>query len=188
MVKRSAWSAAVLLAAAMVLTACSSGSKPAAASSSTPAVAAQSSTPAALPTGTVAGSNTGSSFCGDLTAARTYFASLEPTLIKGAESGSYATYKADMGSFLSKALNGLAAVESTMTGAPANVQAALTVVNKAYLSMQTAVASSTSLTSLGLAMEGILGRNENQLKAASNTLTAYAVSQCGSAATAAASP
>ena len=72
----------------------------------------------------------------------------------------------------------LATVESTMHGAPANVQAALATVNAAYVGLVAAVDKATSLQQMEAAFLTLA--QDPKLKPAFETLKAYGQSQCGS--------
>jgi hypothetical protein len=102
---------------------------------------------------------------------------LGSTLGTAIASNDFATTKQTLAAFFATTGQGLAQVETTMTDAPANVQAALTVVNQYFSQLQSVIASSTSMKQLETSMAS--QANNAQIKAAGQTLDAYTKSQCG---------
>jgi hypothetical protein len=178
MIKHPAWLGAALVAAALTLAACGSGASTSAAGSSQTQASTAAPATSASPTATVAGSNTGSDFCTQLKQSAANFAAIGPTFAKTIQAGNFAADKQVMAAFFQKAEVELARIESTMTSAPANVQASLVTVNKFYLQLISTWSHATSMSQLGASMVA-LGKNA-PLKAADDTLRAYEVSQCGS--------
>jgi len=176
---RSVRALLLIVAVALVASACGSASvaktagAAAATATSASATAAASSGSPTLSGGTAA---TGP-FCDQLKASQGTLATQTSQYAKAVESGNFAGIKSTLAAFFHKAEGQLATVESTMSGAPANVQSALTTVNQTYTRMVSAVDSSTSLTQLSAAFIA-LDKNPS-LKPALATLTAYGESQCG---------
>ena len=186
MVKHGSLAVVTLLLAALGLGGCSSGTSTSAGSASShtsvavqPSTGIQSSVASAI--ASQAASISSGDFCTAIGQAHAYFLTIAPTLAKAYATGKFSSIKQELESFWAAAVQGLAKVESTMTSAPANVQAALTTVNKAYAQFQSAVANSTSEAQLAVSM-GAVGNNL-QMRQADQTLTAYGKSQCGSLAT-----
>jgi hypothetical protein len=178
MIRLSARSALALTSVALVLSACGSssagkGSTAAAVSSATTSASASSSASATLSGGT----NATGPFCGQLKTSQTTLAGQTSQYVKAITAGNFPGIKAALSTFFHKAEGELATVESSMSGVPSNVQAALTTVNKTYVAMVSAVDNSTSLPELSAAFIA-LGKNP-ALKPAMATLTAYGESQCG---------
>jgi hypothetical protein len=180
MIKHPTMVGIALIAGALALTACGSGSPTAAAGSAAASTTAQATS--ASPTAPVTGSNTSGNLCTELKQARTNAASITSTFAASVRAGKFSTIKQTLHLFFQSVEAKLAQVEGTMTSAPANVQAALTTINGLYTQLSSAVDHSTSLAGLSAAMIPI-GKN-TQVKAAIDVLAAYAVSQCGSLATA----
>jgi len=180
MIKRAAWCGAALLAGTLALTGCGSSSSPSsnAQASSAPALASVTPTPAAAASSPAVGTNAGSDFCTSLKQAHSDMSQMTANMAKSMAGGSFATREQNLSAFMQAVITELAKVESTMTNAPANVQAALTVVNQWYAQATTVVTQSKSSTQLVLAL-ATLGRNTTGLRAASDTLTAYGKAQCG---------
>jgi hypothetical protein len=180
MIKHPRMLGVALIAAALALTACGSASTPAAAGSG--AAATASRTTSASATAPVTGSNTGGGFCTELKQTQASAASIASKFATSFRAGKFSTIKQTLHLFFQSVEAKLAQVEGTMASAPANVQAALTTINGLYAQLSAAVDNSTNLAQLSAAMVPI-GKN-TQIQAATNTLAAYAVSQCGSQATA----
>ena len=169
MMKHRTIAGIVVVAAAVALSACSSGSN--SASSGSSATTSHSS-------GTNAAPSSGSgSFCGALVNEQASATKLATSFGQSIASGSFATAQQNLKTYFSQLSQDLTKVESTMSTAPANVQAALKVFNTWLQQAQAAISNATSLPELGQAFTS-LGASA-QLKDASSTLSAYTTSQCG---------
>ena len=71
--------------------------------------------------------------------------------------------------------------ESALSGAPANVQAAMKGLFAFVDSYETAISNSTSITQLATSMESLAGTS--QVEADSVTVTNYVTAQCGTTTT-----
>jgi hypothetical protein len=180
MIKHPTMVGIALIAGALALTACGSSSPTAAAGSA----AASTTAPAtsASPTAPVTGSNSNGNFCTEMKQTQTNAASIASTFATSFRAGKFSAIKQTLHLFFQTVEAKLAQVEGTMTSAPANVQAALTTINGLYTQLSSAVDHSTSLAGLSAAIVPI-GKN-TQIRAATNVLAAYALSQCGSLPTA----
>jgi len=180
MIRLSARSALAIASVALVLSACgssSAGKGSTAAAVSTSTTTASASSPASSAPATLAGgTNATGPFCGQLKTSQTTLAGQSSQYVKAITAGNFPGIKAALSAFFHKAEGELATVESSMTGVPSNVQAALTTVNKTYAAMVSAVDNSTSLPELSAAFIA-LGNNP-ALRPAMATLTAYGQSQC----------
>ena len=182
MSRRAARLAVVVVVGSMVLAACSSGGSTTSAASSPASPSGvggvATSPPATATTGP--GANPGSDYCTGLASEKTAMSKLSQTIGTAVASQDFATTKTTLATFFSTTAQALAQVETSMTGAPANVQAALGVVNQFFTHLQSAIASSTSLKQLGLAFED--QANSAQLRAATKVLDDYTKAQCGASA------
>jgi hypothetical protein len=161
----------LVMTGAVSLAACSSGTNSSAAKTGT-----SSSAKSATGTPSQTGSNPGSSFCNGLTNSQSESAQLATTMAQAVQSGNVSTAKQALDSVLTTIAQDLNTVESKMSSVPANVQAAITTVNNFFTQAKTAIANTTSLSQMGMAMAGL---DTQQLKDASATLAGYAASQCG---------
>lgn len=180
MIKYPSLVGAVVVVAALTLSACSSsssGANAAASTSKTAAAATASSTASASPTQSVSGSNSNSTFCNDIKEARVNSTALEQAMLKTFASGKFATEKAGLASFFKVASSHLPKLESDMGSVPANVQAAVQQVNKAYAQIQSIIAAANTQAQLEASMLA-LGKNV-QLQEAVKILAAYQIAQCG---------
>jgi len=180
MITRSVRAALAIAAVALAASACgstSAGKTPAAAAAATTAASASATTVSSGSPTLSGGTAATGPFCDQLKTSQGTLATQTSQYAKAVETGNFAGIKSTLSTFFHKAEGQLATVESTMTGAPANVQAALTTVNQTYTRMVSAVDNSTSLTQLSAAFVA-LDKNPS-LKPAFATLTAYGESQCG---------
>ena len=169
--------ALVVAAVAVVLSACGSAStgKTSGAAASTTSAAASTAASTGSPTLSGGTAATGP-FCAQLKTSQGTLATQSSQYVKAIEAGNFAGIKSALSAFFHKVEGQLATVESTMTGAPANVQSALTTVNETYTKMVSAVDNSTSLPQMSAAFVS-LGKDP-ALKPALATIAAYGKSQC----------
>jgi len=168
--------ALVVAAVAVVLSACGSAStgKTSGAASTTSAAA---STAASTGSPTLSGGTAATGpFCAQLKTSQGTLATQSSQYVKAIEAGNFAGIKSALSAFFHKVEGQLATVESTMTGAPANVQSALTTVNETYTKMVSAVDNSTSLSQMSAAFVSL--DKDPALKPALATIAAYGKSQC----------
>ena len=169
---RRVWLGTIVVSVALVLSACSKSSTPAAStalgSSGAPAPSLQ-------------GVNPGGGFCSELKTENAKSAQFSKTFGTAAASQNITSIKQTLGTYFTQAEGEIARVEATMTSAPANVQAALTTINHYFSQLQSAISSATSMQQLEASMAS-LGKDAASLKGAAETLKAYATSQCGSVA------
>jgi len=169
------WLGAFVVAGALVLAACSSGSSTNAVASSGPALPSAAAT--SPPATTTQGVNPGGDFCTGLKAEKANLDKLSKTLGTAIASKDYATTKQTLQTYFGATMQAIAQVEALMSDAPANVKAALNTVNQYISQFQSAIASSTSLQQLGTSMAAL--GNTSQLKGAGKVLSAYTKAQCG---------
>lgn len=166
----------VVVTCAVLLAGCKSSSSTVAASSAPPASsAAPSSTESAS---SVPGANPGSALCLQIAAEKAKVSQLSTTLGTAFASQDLATVKSTLKTYFAAVAQVMGEVESSMSSAPANVQAALVTVNGFFTQLQSAVDSAKSMQELQTSITGI--GNTKQMAAASKTLAAYTTSQCGS--------
>lgn len=181
---------ALALACVGLVAACgstSSGAKAAAPPASTPATASSTGTSASASTGATASASSSASvvgiaaggpFCTQLKASQAQLQTEATDIGKVMTTGTFATQKAALSTYFHKLAGELSAVESSMSGAPSDVQAALTTINKAYAGLLSAVDNSTSLQGMETAFAAI--GKDSQLESAASTLDAWGTKQCGS--------
>jgi hypothetical protein len=100
-------------------------------------------------------------------------------------SGNYATVKAAMIADINASLKDEGAAESALSGAPANVQAAMKGLFSFVGTYKTLIANSTSITQLATSMESLA--QTSQVEADSLTISNYVTAQCGTTTTTSAS-
>lgn len=132
-------------------------------------------------TGSKTGSNPGATLCGDIASTDNKSSDLGVSLEKAMEGlgtgGSFASVKQAMLAAFTPVLQEEGPAESALSGAPANVQAALKGLFAFESSFKTAVSNASSLTQLEQSLE-TLGTNPT-LKTDSLTLANYVTSVCG---------
>jgi hypothetical protein len=173
MSNRRAWLGTIVVVSALVLAACSKSSTPGATSTG----GAPVSVPASVPGSVAQAVNPGSDFCTELKTENAKAAALGKTFGSALASKDFATTKQTLAAYFGAVSQSLAQVEASMSSAPANVQAALGVVNQFFGKVQSAVASANSMKELETSMTNV--SNTAQLKVAGATLSAYSKSQCG---------
>jgi hypothetical protein len=176
MIKYRAGLAVLVAGSAFALAACgssNSGGSPSSSSSpSSAAAAATTSTPAA-----VTGVNANGPFCTTVKAEQVDIAKLEPTFVAAFETGNFTKIKEIELAFFDHVFADAKQVENSMGSVPANVQAALGVINGFFTQVDDAVKSATSLQDLEAKMI-TLGKDPS-FKAAGEVLAAYGKEQCG---------
>ena len=177
MITFSARIAAALTAVALVTSGCGSSSpSPSPAAAATSASTAGSPSAATSPTN-AGGSATGGAFCNSLSSSQAAIAGQRAQFAKALVAGNFTSVKSALSDYFHKLAVQLAAVESTMTGAPPNVQAAMLTVNKTYARMLAAVDGAGSLAQMSAGFD-TLGKDP-QLKPALATLKTYGEGLCG---------
>jgi hypothetical protein len=131
------------------------------------------------------GINPGSKLCVTLANAESSSSNLgsamEKSIEEGMSSGNYASVKAAMLAQINASVKDEGAAESALSGAPANVQAAMKGLFTFVGSYEKAIANSTSITQLATSMESLAGTS--QVQADALTLTNYVTQQCGTTTT-----
>jgi hypothetical protein len=131
------------------------------------------------------GLNPGSKLCVTLANAESSSgnigSSVEKSIEQGISSGNYATVKAAMIADINAALKDEGAAESALSGAPANVQAAMKGLFSFVGSYKTAIANSTSITQLATSMASLA--QTSQVEADGQTIATYVTAQCGTTTT-----
>jgi hypothetical protein len=131
------------------------------------------------------GLNPGSKLCVELAQADSSSGNLgsaiEKSIEEGMSSGNYASVKAAMLAQINASLKDEGEAESALSGAPANVQAAMKGLFTFVGSYETAISNSTSITQLATSMESLAGTSE--VEADSVTVTNYVTAQCGTTTT-----
>jgi hypothetical protein len=169
--KRRAGLGISMVVAAVSLAACSK-STPTNAASSPPSIAAtESQTPAP-------GVNAGGSFCTTLKAEKAKEQQLGKEFASTATTPDLATIKQNFDRLFAAEAQSMARVEAAMTSAPANVQAAVQVVNQYVSQLKSTIDNATSLQQLGASLSQL--SSTKQFAAAGKVLAAYTTSQCGS--------
>ncbi len=127
------------------------------------------------------GLNPGSKLCVTLANAESSSGNLgsamEKSIEEGLSSGNYASVKAAMLAQINASVKDEGAAESALSGAPANVQAAMKGLFTFVNSYETAISNSTSITQLATSMESLA--QTSQVEADSLTVANYVTSQCG---------
>jgi hypothetical protein len=135
------------------------------------------------------GLNPGSKLCVTLANAESSSSNLgsamEKSIEEGMSSGNYASVKAAMLAQINASVKDEGAAESALSGAPANVQAAMKGLFTFVDSYETAISNSTSITQLATSMESLAGTS--QVQADALTLANYVTAQCGTTTTTSAS-
>jgi hypothetical protein len=127
------------------------------------------------------GLNPGSKLCVTLANAESSSSNLgsamEKSIEEGMSSGNYASVKAAMLAQINASVSDEGEAESALSGAPANVQAAMKGLFTFVNSYKTAIANSTSITQLATSMESLAGTS--QVEADGLTVANYVTQQCG---------
>jgi hypothetical protein len=135
------------------------------------------------------GLNPGSKLCVTLANAESSSGNLgtniEKSIEEGMASGNYASVKAAMLASINASLKDEGAAESALSGAPANVQAAMKGLFTFVGSYETAISNSTSITQLATSMESLAATSK--VEADSLTVANYVTAQCGTTTTTSAS-
>jgi hypothetical protein len=135
------------------------------------------------------GLNPGSKLCVTLAQAESSSGNLgtamEKSIEQGMESGNYASVKAAMLASINASVKDEGEAESALSGAPANVQAAMKDLFTFVGTYKTAVENSTSITQLATSMESLAGTS--QVEADALTVSNYVTAQCGTTTTTTAS-
>lgn len=177
MTRRGARASAMAVVAIFVLAACSksqsAASSPQSSSGAPPGSSPSSGSP-------VQGVNPGGDFCVQLKAERAKDAQLGKEFATALTTPDLASIKQSFDALFAAEAQSMARVEATMSSAPANVQAALQVVNRFFAQLKSTVDSATSLPQLEASMTQFA--NTKQFSAAGKVLAAYAKAQCGSTA------
>jgi hypothetical protein len=162
---------AVVLAASLILGACSKSSPSAASGSvSVPTL------PSVAPPTSEAGSNPTSDFCTALKVEKAKLNALTSNLGTAVDPTDLATTKKNLATYMAAVTQAVVEVESTMSAAPADVQAALQVFNTYLQALPDRIKNATTMAGLADAFQGM---DTPEMKSASKTLSAYAKSQCG---------
>ena len=111
--------------------------------------------------------------------------SIEKSIEQGMASGNYAAVKAAMLADINASLKDEGPAESALSGAPANVQAAMKGLFSFVGSYKTAIANSTSITQLASSIVSLAGTS--QVEADGLTVANYVTAQCGTTTTTSAS-
>lgn len=130
--------------------------------------------------------NTGSSqfrrppvtFCSTLAVEQKQVGGLANAVSRSESSTDMTALKNSLESFVAGSVDTLANVEAEMASAPANVQAAVTVLDQFFTQARTATKSATNLTQLKTAVASLLN---DQVNTASATLTDYSNLLCRTA-------
>jgi hypothetical protein len=136
------------------------------------------------------GLSPGSKLCVTLAQALSSSSNLGSAMGKSIEeglssSGTYASEKAAMLAQINASLKDEGAAESALSGAPANVQAAMKGLFTFVNSYETAISNSTSMTQLATSMESLAATS--QVEADGLTVANYVTAQCGTTTTTSAS-
>jgi len=172
MSRHRGWLGAIVIWGTLGLAACSSSS-----SSTTAAAGSSVPAPTGAPTSVTQGVNPGGDFCTLLKAEKAKAAKLSSTIGAAVASNDFATTKKTLTDYFNAIGQDLAAVEASMTDAPADVQAAVQTVNQYFAQLQSALASASSMQDLATSFTA--SANTAAMKAAGKTLKAYTTSQCG---------
>jgi hypothetical protein len=131
------------------------------------------------------GLNPGSKLCVTLANAESSSGNLgtnvEKSIEQGMASGNYAAVKAAMIADVNASLKDEGPAESALSGAPANVQAAMKGLFSFVGSYKTAIANSTSITQLATSIVSLAGTS--QVEADGMTVANYVTAQCGTTTT-----
>lgn len=103
-------------------------------------------------------------------------------IAQGMASGNYASVKSAMLASINTSLKEEGPAESALSGAPANVQAAMKGLFAFLGSYEKTIANSTSITQLGTSMASLAGSSK-VVEADSLTLGKYITAQCGTTTT-----
>jgi hypothetical protein len=169
----------MLFVAAVSLASCKSHSTASVASgpASSPASSPAGSTGGTASQTPAPGSNPLSSFCTQLQAERAKSAQLGKQFASAVTTPDLASIKKNFDAFFATEAQSIARVEATMTSAPADVQAALKVVNQFFLQLKSTIDNATSLQQFETSMRQYA--HAKQLAAAGKVLANYTRSQCG---------
>ena len=136
------------------------------------------------------GLNPGSKLCVTLANAESSSSNLgsamEKSIEEGLSSGNYASVKAAMLAQINASVKDEGAAESALSGAPANVQAAMKGLFTFVNSYETAISNSTSITQLATSMESLAATS--QVQADALTVANYVTAQCGTTTPSASAP
>jgi hypothetical protein len=131
------------------------------------------------------GLNPGSKLCLTVTQAESgsvdVGTAVEKAIEQGIESGNYASVKAAMLGEIKSSTKDEAAAESALSGAPANVQAAMKGLFSFVGNYEKAIANSTSFTQLGTSIVSVAGTS--QVEQDSLIVSNYVTAQCGTTTT-----
>jgi ABC-type phosphate/phosphonate transport system substrate-binding protein len=165
---------AVVLAGSLILAGCSKSSSSA---SGAPSVSVSvPALPTTEPSTSLPGSNPTSDFCTALKTEQAKLKALNTSFAGSIASTDIATIKKNLTDYMAAVTQAAARVETTMTSAPADVQAALQVFNAFLTELPAKIKGATSLPSLAAVFKGM---DTAQMKAAAKTLSDYGKSQCG---------
>jgi hypothetical protein len=132
------------------------------------------------------GLNPGSKLCVTLAQAESSSGNLgtamEKSIEQGMESGNYASVKAAMLASINASVKDEGEAESALSGAPANVQAAMKDLFTFVGTYKTAVENSTSITQLATSMASLVGAG-SKVETDSLTVANYVTAQCGTTTT-----
>jgi len=131
------------------------------------------------------GLNPGSKLCVTLANAESSSgnlgANIEKSIEQGMASGNYASVKAAMLASINASVKDQGAAESALSGAPANVQAAMKGLFTFVGSYETAISNSTSITQLATSLSTLA--DTSKVEADSLTVANYVTAQCGTTTT-----
>jgi hypothetical protein len=131
------------------------------------------------------GLNPGSKLCLTVTQAESGSGSVgtavEKAIEQGMTSGNYASVKSALLAAMNSSTKEEGAAESALSGAPANVQAAMKGLFAFVGSYEKAIENSTSITQLETSIVSLAGTA--QVEADSQTVTNYVTAQCGTTTT-----
>ena len=131
------------------------------------------------------GLNPGSKLCVTLAQAESNSGNLgsamEKSIEQGMASGNYATVKSAMLASINASVKDEGAAESALSGAPANVQAAMKGLFTFIGSYETAIQNSTSITQLETSIVSLA--QTSKVEADSLTVANYVTAQCGTTTT-----
>ena len=171
--KRRLVPVAIVLAGSLILGACSKSTPEATGASSSASIP---TLPTSAPPTTQPGSNPTSDFCVALKAEQAKLNALTSKFTASLATPDIATVKKNLTDYMAAVTQAAAEVESTMTSAPADVQAALQVFNDYLTQLPDKIKGATNLPSLAAVFKGL---DTAQMKAAAKTLSNYGKSQCG---------
>jgi hypothetical protein len=159
----------------LLLAACSKSNTSA---SSAPSVSVSVPTlPTSAPT-SEAGSDPTSDFCTALKVEKVKLAALTKNIGTAVVANDVQATKQNLATYITAVTQAIAEVETTMSSAPADVQAAIQVFNSEFTQLPSKIQSATTMQGIATAFSSFA--SDPQMKAASDTLSAYSRGQCGS--------